>query len=271
MPLKMMYFTNEPQLALAAEQCSIDYVVIDLEIIGKIDRQSHKDTRISHHSIQDIAPVRQMLTKTQLMVRINPIHAESKDEIDSAIRQGADILMLPFFKTLQEVQTFLKLVKGRAKAYLLLETKEAEAILDDILQLSGIDAIHIGVNDLSLSKGYAFLFQPLLDESFAEMCRKIRAHGLPVGFGGIAQLKQGTLPAENIIAEHYHLGSSMVILARSFINLDATQPLGDLVQSLDQALRPIRDYEKFLDQQKPEYFSQNHQFVQNKIKEIINV
>lgn len=270
MSLKMMYFTNEPQLALAAEKCSIDFVVIDLEIIGKIDRQGHKDTRISHHSIQDIAAVRQVLNDTQLMVRINPIHAASKEEIDSAIQQGADVLMLPYFKTLQEIQTFLKLVKSRAKAFLLLETKEAEAILDDILQLSGIDAIHIGVNDLSLSKGYSFLFQPLLDDSFAEMCRKIQAHGLPVGFGGIAQLSQGLLPAENIIAEHYHLGSSMVILARSFITLDATQPLDNLVQALDHALRPIRDYEKFLDQQESQYFARNHQFVQNKIKEIID-
>jgi len=59
------------------------------------------------------------------MVRINPIHDQTAYEIESALQQGADILMLPYFKTLAEVQTFLSLIKGRAKAYLLLETKEA--------------------------------------------------------------------------------------------------------------------------------------------------
>jgi 2-keto-3-deoxy-L-rhamnonate aldolase RhmA len=132
--------------------------------------------------------------------------------------------MLPYFKTLAEVQTFFSLVRGRAKAYLLLETKEAEAILDDILDLPGIDSIHIGINDLALSKGYSFLFQTLLDDSFSMMCAKIRARGLPFGFGGIAQLGQGLVPAEKIIAEHYRLGSTMAIMARSFITLDEDRP-----------------------------------------------
>ena len=47
---------------------------------------------------------------------------------------------------------------------------------------------------------------------------KFEDKGIPYGFGGIAQLGQGTLPAENIIAEHYRLGSSMAILSRSFCN-----------------------------------------------------
>jgi hypothetical protein len=50
MPLKLMFFTNNPRFAQAAESCRIDFVVIDLEINGKLERQGHKDTRISHHS-----------------------------------------------------------------------------------------------------------------------------------------------------------------------------------------------------------------------------
>ena len=43
------------------------------------------------------------------MVRVNPIHeatdrySSSKEEIDAAIEAGADILMLPYFKTPVEV------------------------------------------------------------------------------------------------------------------------------------------------------------------------
>ena len=37
-----------------------------------------------------------------------------------------------------------------------------------------------------------------------------------LGFGGIARLGFGMLPAEHVIAEHYRLGSTAVILSRSF-------------------------------------------------------
>jgi len=270
MPLKLMFFTNSPRFAQAAEQCQIDFVVIDLEIIGKLERQGHMDSRISHHSLQDIAPLRQVLHQTPLMVRLNPIHELTGHEIESALHQGADILMLPYFKTLNEVQTFISLVAGRAKVYLLLETKEAEAILDDLLELPGIDAIHIGINDLALSKGYSFLFQTLLDDSFTEMCAKIRSHRLPFGFGGIAQLGQGLIPAEKIIAEHHRLGSTMAIMARSFITLDENRPLEEIVTALSAALRPIRDYESFLNQQAPEFFQQNRNQLQAMIREIVD-
>jgi len=169
MPLKLMFLPIVPGLHKLQKPARLiccyrpgDY--------WQAQRQGHMDSRISYHSLQDIAPVRAVLHQTPLMVRINPIHDQTAYEIESALQQGADILMLPYFKTLAEVQTFLSLIKGRAKAYLLLETKEAEAILDDILVLPGIDAIHIGINDLSLSKGYSFLFQSLIDDSFTAMC-----------------------------------------------------------------------------------------------------
>lgn len=55
--------------------------------------------------------------KAELFVRVNPIHektdkySSSKEEIDEVIEAGADLLMLPYFKTAEEVQTFVKYVK----------------------------------------------------------------------------------------------------------------------------------------------------------------
>lgn len=59
------------------------------------------------------------LLDVRLLVRINPIHeatkeyCSSKEEIDIAIANGADIIMLPFSKTLNEVSQFLTYVDGR--------------------------------------------------------------------------------------------------------------------------------------------------------------
>ena len=112
--LKLMYITNRPDVALIADQAGVDRIFIDMEYIGKADRQGGMDSVQNHHTVDDVKAIRSVLTKSDLLVRVNPIHEEtadycsSKDEIDEAIQAGADIVMLPFFKTVEEVQRFIK-------------------------------------------------------------------------------------------------------------------------------------------------------------------
>src|SRR5690554_916178 len=81
--LTLMYITNEPKLALVAEESGIDWIFVDLEIKGKEARQGHLDTVISKHSLSDIKPIKNVLTKSKLLVRVNPIDETSKVEIDN--------------------------------------------------------------------------------------------------------------------------------------------------------------------------------------------
>ena len=74
------------------------------------------------------------------------------------IQAGADVIMLPYWKTLDEVSSFLKAVHERCKTSLLLETKEAVECIDEVLSKGGFDEIHIGLNDLHLSYGLSFMF-----------------------------------------------------------------------------------------------------------------
>ena len=78
--------------------------------------------------------------------------------------------------------------------------------IDSILAVQGIDYVHIGLNDLHLGYGMKFMFELLTDGTVEKLCNKLKEKGITYGFGGIAQLGQGTLPAEHIIAEHYRLG-----------------------------------------------------------------
>lgn len=250
MSLKLMYITNRPDVALIAEKNGVDRIFVDMEFIGKDQRQGKMDSVKNHHSVDDVKRIRRVISKAELMVRVNRIHeasetySSSEDEIDAVIAAGADIVMLPFFKTLAEVQRFLKIVDGRCRTMLLLETPEAVQILDSILMLKEIDEIHIGINDLSIGYGKKFMFELLTDGTVERLCRKLQAAGKFYGFGGVASLGHGLVPAELIVKEHYRLGSRMAILSRSFCNVDKISDLGAIEEIFFHGVREIRTLEK---------------------------
>ena len=275
MALKLMYITNNPDVALIAESAGVDRIFVDMEYIGKADRQGGMDSVQSHHTFQDIKNIRRVLTKAELLVRCNPIHVatndycSSEEEIAKIIECGADVIMLPYFKTVEEVKAFLDFVDGRTKTMLLLETPEAVDALDDVLKLSGIDYIHIGLNDLSLGYHKKFMFELLADGTVDILCAKIRKAGIPFGFGGIASLGKGTIPAEMIIKEHYRLGSTCAILSRSFCNSNQISDLGKLKDVFNNGLRDIRRFENEC-LHHSEFFDENVVLLKNTIKMIVD-
>jgi 2-keto-3-deoxy-L-rhamnonate aldolase RhmA len=269
MALKLMYITNNPTVAKIAEKAGVDLIFLDLEKIGKEERQYNIDSVKSNHSIADIKVIRDTVTSTQILVRVNPIYPDSKNEIDAVIKNGADIVMLPMWKTEYEVSQFIKFIDGRAKAMLLLETKEAADIISDIVKMDGIDFIHIGLNDLHLSCGKTFIFEPLADGTVESICNTIRNSGIPYGFGGIARLGEGMLPAQNIIAEHYRLNSSAAILSRCFCDAIHSTSLNIVEEKFVQGIKEIRDYEAVLKTKDDDFFQSNHALVCEKVGIIV--
>ena len=250
MALKLMYITNNPDVALIAESSGVDRIFVDMEYIGKNLRQGGMDTVQSHHTFDDVKKISKVLTKAELLVRINPIHEGSdeyistKEEIDKAIENGAQILMLPYFKTINEVKQFVSLVGGRAKTILLLETPDAVKIIDDILKINGIDEIFIGLNDLSLGYGKKFMFELLSDGTVEMLTKKFMKANIPFGFGGLASLDGGLLPGKMVLQEHYRLGSKSVILSRSFCNVNKITDLSKIKCIFDRGVKEIRSFEK---------------------------
>ena len=248
--LKLMYITSRPEVALIAESAGVDRIFVDLEQLGKRERQGGMDTVQSRHSFADIAKIRKVITQSQLLVRCNPIHEAcegyygSDEEIETVIQNGADIVMLPYFKKVEEVAFFLEKVGGRAKTDLLVETPEAVEAIDEILALPGIDEVHIGINDLSLGYHKRFMFELLEDGTIEKLCIKFREAGLPYGIGGIASLGRGMLPADYVIMEHYRLGSTAAILSRSFCNANAIDNTTIINRTFRNGVRDIRAFEQ---------------------------
>lgn len=211
-----IFITNDCWRAQVAEQAGVDRVMVDLEIIGKIERQRHLNTLISRHSLSDVNALRSVLRRVLLMVRINPMHEDTRQEVDACILAGANILMLPMISRSSEARRFVELVDRRCKICLLLETGGGLARLRDIISIPGIDEVHIGLNDLHMALRLDFMFEAMSGGLIDFMAEIIRGKGLRFGIGGIARMGKGLLSPELIISEHVRLGSSQVLLSRDF-------------------------------------------------------
>lgn len=274
MALKLMYITNNPDIACIAEAAGVDRIFIDMEYIGKSARQGGMDTVQSRHTVDDVRKIRKAVSKARVMVRINPLHkgsaeyGSSKEEIDAVIEAGADLVMLPYFTTVREIEDFVMLVDGRAKVFPLLESAKALELVDQILEVPGIDEIHVGINDLSLDLHKKFMFELLTDGTVEELCHKFKKKGIPYGFGGIGRIGKGDLPAENIIREHYRLGSTCAILSRSFCNANDYSDLEEIRHLFNEGVKEIRNLEKECELHAM-YFQENEKNTAEKVHEIL--
>lgn len=236
--MKLMLICNDPKVAVAADKAGVDRIFVDLEILGKEERQGHLNTVISRHDISDVAKVRNAVPDSTLLVRVNPLNAHTKLEVDRVIDSGADLLMLPMFHDAETVDCFSKIVAGRAGIIPLVETIGAVRNIRQLTTVPGLKEIFIGLNDLHLSVGKTFMFELLADGTVESLAHVVRGAGLNFGFGGIARLREGLLPAERILGEHVRLGSSSVILSRTFFQ-DASRSAAD--SDFPLAVQMVRD------------------------------
>ena len=260
--LKLMYITNDPAVAKIAADAGVDRIFIDMEVLGKAERQGGMDTVQSHHVPEDIAKVRAAIgNKTEIMARVNPLNPNSQAEIDASIENGADVIMLPMWRTTDDLRQLVRMVNGRAKVMPLLETDTAAEHLPEALTVPGIDQMHIGLNDLHLCYHQKFMFQLLADGTVDRLCTGLREANIPYGFGGVGRPGSGMLPAEYIIGEHYRLGSQYVILSRSFCNTEKTTDLDEIRRIFTEGVADIRRVERNCAAWAQEQFDENHRRV----------
>lgn len=257
--INLMFICSDPEMAKYAEECGVNRIFVDLEIHGKQERQGHRDTVISQHSIDDVAKIREVIRKSELLVRINPVYEGSKEEVNQAIENGADIIMLPMFSTLEDIETIISYINGRCKFIPLVETPQAFDIFEEIIKLPGVDEVYIGLNDLHMALNMNFMFEPVCNGMIEKVASLAKRYKKPFGFGGIARMGEGLLPGEMVLAEHQRLGSTSVILSRTFHRSSST--LRELYSNIDfkGELSKLRDFEKELSTRRIDEVEADHQ------------
>jgi hypothetical protein len=212
-------WTDDPRLAVRAERAGIDRVGVDLETLGKAERQSGLKTWISPHTVDDLPAIRECLRSASLFARINPPHEHTGAEIELLLDHGVQVLMLPMFDSAEQAARFIDLVDGRAEPVLLLETVAAARDVDRIVEVPGVREIHVGINDLALSLGMRNRFEVLDCEPIEHVSACVLDAGLRLGIGGIGRIGDLGLPIPPalIYAQYPRLGATAALVSRTFL------------------------------------------------------
>ena len=211
--------TNNPVQARSLVECGIQQIMVDTEILGKDERQGHRDTVISAHSLEDVSKIKRLNLEAEIICRINPYHLLIHEEIDIAVENGADKIMVPMITSFEEYKDIVEMINSRAEIIPLIETPYSFFKVHEILDYTSLNQIHFGLNDLCISLGMKNIFEVLLSVIFQDIFRAINTKSLRLGIGGIGnpQVIQNVSPA--LLLNHYiKCEANSVILSRNFFS-----------------------------------------------------
>lgn len=251
-------FTTDEKQARLAQNSGISGIIIDWECLDKKARQVGAGFECNHDTIEDLARIR-LAVDISVICRINGFGSWTADEVEAAIRNGADILMLPMVENADQVKDYLKIISGRAKAGILIETQEALENLKDIASLN-IDFVYAGLNDLMLSRNTESLFESIIDGTIDKIRNAFM--NCYFGFGGVTLIGQGfPLPFNLLFSEMARLNCDFGFLRRSFKK--------DIKgKDWTNEIPKIRQYFIQLKNRSPEEITKNREALLNTVKDI---
>jgi hypothetical protein len=236
--VQLFVFSVTPEYVRDAVAAGVHGAVVDWELRGKARRQAGHDTQINRDTPADLSRVRRA-TAGRVLCRINAFGPWTAGEIEDAIARGADELLLPMVRTVEQVDRALELVGGRCGLGILIETLPAVAAAAG-LATRPLSRIYLGLNDLRIARGSSQLFEPLIDGT-ADRVRTSVEH-VPFGVAGLTRPAAGwPLPCRLLIAELARLGTDFTFLRRSFLADTAGRDLVREVPLLLDAIRAARE------------------------------
>ena len=240
-------WTDDPEQARRADAAGVERIGVDLERLGKHERQRGLGTWISPHTIADAARVGESLDRAELFARVDPLNPSSEAQVDTLLACGTGVLMLPMVMHVEEAEAFADLVAGRARIVLLVEHIDALRRVRELASVDGVDEIHVGLNDLALSLGVPNRWLALAGDLALDAGRAVRETGKRFGLGAIGLAGDTALPvpADLVYAEYARTGATAALLSRSFFargDRDLAYEIRCARQTLaDWASRPAHD------------------------------
>ena len=230
----LFVFHRDPGFDAACLEGGASGIVVDFETHGKAHRQAGFDTQINGHDWQDLRDIKQQL-QAYVICRINGINDHTESEVRQALALGADEILIPMVRKLEEVTTILDFVKEEARVSVMIETMEAVAITRQLDRLP-LARAYVGLNDLRICRGSESIFTAMADgtlESIREMIKSV-----PFGFGGLTLPGCGApLPVECFLDEMTRLDCRFAFLRRAFFQATSGKNVRDELPRISAAVR----------------------------------
>jgi hypothetical protein len=237
---ELLLFSTSPETVRAAVDAGVAGIVVDWEHRGKRARQAGADTEINHDTPADLERVR-AASDARVICRLNGYGPHTPAELERAIACGADEVLLPMVRTVEEVASVCSLARGRCGVGMLVETVAAVACAPAFARLP-LARVYVGLNDLAIARGTPSIFTALVDGTVEDARRPFR---LPFGVGGLTRPEGGApIPCRLLIGEMARLGCAFSFLRRSFHRdmrgRDLALEVPRLRAALDRARRRTR-------------------------------
>ncbi len=214
-PIDLFTFTTDPDFADRVVRAGAAGVVVDWERRGKRRRQAGRDTQINADTPEDLASVRAAIDG-RVVCRVNGWGRWTTAEIDLAITLGADEVLLPMVRRVEDVDAAVDHVNGRCGLGILVETADAVRRADELMRRP-LARVYVGLNDLMIDRGYGPLFGALVDGTVDRLAALAVAGDIPFGVAGLTVPEGGVpVPCPLLAGELARLGASFTFLRRSF-------------------------------------------------------
>ncbi len=235
-PFELILFSTDVPFIQEAVAAGVDGFIVDWEDRGKPERQLLADTEINHDTPEDLRRVREATT-ARVLCRINGVCETTENEVETAIGEGADEILLPMVRAAREVEAVLELVDGRCGVGMLIETETAVARAESFAGLP-LSRVYVGLNDLAIERRTENLFKAVADGTVASVRDAVTA---PFGFGGLTLPERGhPIPCHLLMAEMIRLECRFSFLRRSFRRDCRGRSVADVVSRIRAGLARSR-------------------------------
>jgi hypothetical protein len=234
---QLLLFSTDANFITAAVAAGVDGIVVDWERFGKAERQASADTQIGSATLEDLERVRAS-TEALVVCRLNAFGPSTTDEIEAAVRAGAEEILLPMVRTADEVEAVLGHVKQRCGVGIMVETVSAVENASSLASLP-LSRAYVGLNDLAIERNSHSIFAAVADGTVERICR---AFPIPVAFASLTVPDKGSpIPSRLLLAEMVRLQCDFGVLRRSFHRdiheRDPTVEIPRIRSSLEEAGR----------------------------------
>ena len=233
---QLLIFSTDPDVIRRTVAAGVAGVIVDWETVGKEERQGEADTEINCDSVADLERVR-AATDALVVCRINPYAASTSVEIERAIDAGANEILLPMVRRVDEVERVLEHARDRIRVGILIETRDGVTNAAALAR-QPLARVYVGLNDLAIERQSMSIFEAVRDGT-VERLRGI--FDVPFGFAGLTLPYGGSpIPCRLLMAEMARLQSHFTFLRRSFFRDTRGQDPAIAIPIIQGAVRESR-------------------------------